>query len=198
VEPGGRGGQGQGGRVPPAFTAHPPPLVFVATHCWQPQPKAAVTQRASGGQVAAGGPGRNPSPPSPPHPHPPPSRLQVAGIIKRNSWRERGFCGAIDPPKRLPPPGRTASVLVVPVDRRYPKIRIHTTQVRPWGHRATRRAGWLGRCLNAGRGCGGGGGQQCAVSTAGEPHPKRAPMLPGAPRPTRPPRRRPRWRTSAC
>jgi hypothetical protein len=53
----------------------------------------------------------------------------VVGIIKRNSWRERGFCGAVNPPKRLPPPERTASVLVVPVDRRFPKIRIQTSQV---------------------------------------------------------------------
>ncbi|KAL6771469.1 hypothetical protein ACKKBG_A26505 [Auxenochlorella protothecoides x Auxenochlorella symbiontica] len=54
---------------------------------------------------------------------------RVVGIIKR-SWRTRGYCGSLQPP-RVPGashgPG-TASVLVCPVERRYPFVRITTRQ----------------------------------------------------------------------
>ncbi|GLI66006.1 hypothetical protein VaNZ11_009617 [Volvox africanus] len=50
---------------------------------------------------------------------------RVVGIIKRN-WRTRGYCGSLKPQRVR---GGAANVLVVPVERRYPMIRIQTRQV---------------------------------------------------------------------
>jgi len=49
---------------------------------------------------------------------------RVVGIVKRN-WRQRGYCGALDPQSCSS--GRY-SVLFVPVEKMFPRIRIHTRQ----------------------------------------------------------------------
>ncbi|GIL78962.1 hypothetical protein Vretifemale_8329 [Volvox reticuliferus] len=49
---------------------------------------------------------------------------RVVGIIKRN-WRTRGYCGSLKPQRVR---GGAANVLFVPVERRYPMIRIQTRQ----------------------------------------------------------------------
>ncbi|KAF8058848.1 RRP44A [Scenedesmus sp. PABB004] len=51
---------------------------------------------------------------------------RVVGIIRRN-WRSRGYCGSLKP-QDLGPGSSTQALLFVPVDRRYPMIRIHTRQ----------------------------------------------------------------------
>ena len=54
----------------------------------------------------------------------------VVGIIKRN-WRSRGYCGSLLPPKDNAPPykdSQTMSVLVCPIEKKYPMIRIQTRQ----------------------------------------------------------------------
>uniref|UniRef100_A0A383VI63 Uncharacterized protein n=1 Tax=Tetradesmus obliquus TaxID=3088 RepID=A0A383VI63_TETOB len=51
---------------------------------------------------------------------------RVIGIIRRN-WRSRGYCGSLKP-EELGPGSSTHSLLFVPVDRRYPMIRIQTRQ----------------------------------------------------------------------
>lgn len=57
---------------------------------------------------------------------------RVVGVIKRN-WRTRGYCGSLQPPQEAK--GRAArsgagpaNVLFVPVERRFPMIRISTRQ----------------------------------------------------------------------
>ncbi|EFJ53011.1 hypothetical protein VOLCADRAFT_55673 [Volvox carteri f. nagariensis] len=50
---------------------------------------------------------------------------RVVGIIKRN-WRTRGYCGSLKPQRVRS--GGAANVLFVPVERRYPMIRIQTRQ----------------------------------------------------------------------
>ncbi|KAG2423316.1 hypothetical protein HXX76_015463 [Chlamydomonas incerta] len=50
---------------------------------------------------------------------------RVVGVIKRN-WRTRGYCGSLKPQKVRS--GGAANVLFVPVERRYPMIRIQTRQ----------------------------------------------------------------------
>ena len=55
---------------------------------------------------------------------------KVVGIIKRN-WRTRGYCGSLQPPKAGAPAfvnDRPTSVLFVPVERRFPFVRIQTRQ----------------------------------------------------------------------
>lgn len=49
---------------------------------------------------------------------------RVVGIIKRN-WRSRGYCGSLKPPDagRGGRGGRAASMLFMPVERRFPMIR---------------------------------------------------------------------------
>ena len=57
---------------------------------------------------------------------------RVIGIIKRN-WRSRGYCGSLQPPKELGPQyqnDRTTNALFVPVERRFPFIRIQTRQAK--------------------------------------------------------------------
>ncbi len=54
---------------------------------------------------------------------------RVVGVIKRN-WRARGYCGALKPPDSGRSGHGGSSVLFIPVERRYPMIRIHTRQVR--------------------------------------------------------------------
>eukprot|EP00873_Tetraselmis_striata_P021480 jgi/Tetstr1/441744/TSEL_029965.t1 len=50
---------------------------------------------------------------------------KVVGIVKR-SWRQRGYCGSLEPTK---PTGRAGnSVLFVPVEKRFPRMRIQTRQ----------------------------------------------------------------------
>lgn len=54
----------------------------------------------------------------------------IVGIIKRN-WRSRGYCGSLVPPKDGAPPykdSQTMSVLVCPIEKKYPMIRIQTRQ----------------------------------------------------------------------
>jgi len=54
----------------------------------------------------------------------------VVGIIKR-SWRSRGYCGSLLPPKEGAPPYKdslSTSVLVCPIEKKYPMIRIQTRQ----------------------------------------------------------------------
>eukprot|EP00879_Flechtneria_rotunda_P021039 GHRR01022163.1.p1 GENE.GHRR01022163.1~~GHRR01022163.1.p1 ORF type:complete len:742 (+),score=218.81 GHRR01022163.1:116-2341(+) len=51
---------------------------------------------------------------------------RVVGVIRRN-WRTRGYCGSLKP-EELGAGSSTKSLLFVPVDRRYPMIRIHTRQ----------------------------------------------------------------------
>lgn len=54
----------------------------------------------------------------------------VVGIIRRN-WRSRGYCGSLLPPKEDGPPykdSQTMSVLVCPVEKKYPMVRIQTRQ----------------------------------------------------------------------
>jgi exoribonuclease R len=46
---------------------------------------------------------------------------RVVGVLKRN-WRQRGYCGSLKPEEGLAG-GATASVLFVPVERRFPMIR---------------------------------------------------------------------------
>ncbi|GFR51506.1 hypothetical protein Agub_g13921 [Astrephomene gubernaculifera] len=50
---------------------------------------------------------------------------RVVGIIKRN-WRTRGYCGSLKPQRVRG--GGAANVLFVPVERRFPMIRIQTRQ----------------------------------------------------------------------
>ncbi|GAX77417.1 hypothetical protein CEUSTIGMA_g4862.t1 [Chlamydomonas eustigma] len=50
---------------------------------------------------------------------------RVVGVIKRN-WRARGYCGSLKPLDRSS--HGTSSVLFMPVERRYPMIRIQTRQ----------------------------------------------------------------------
>ncbi|KAF5828225.1 hypothetical protein DUNSADRAFT_18006 [Dunaliella salina] len=53
---------------------------------------------------------------------------RVVGIISRN-WRSRGYCGSLKPPSAHARPLHGASnVLFLPVERRYPAIRIQTRQ----------------------------------------------------------------------
>lgn len=47
---------------------------------------------------------------------------RVVGVLRRN-WRSRGYCGSLKP-EELGPGTSTHSVLFVPVDRRYPLIRL--------------------------------------------------------------------------
>eukprot|EP00775_Hariotina_reticulata_P011972 gene11972-12115_t len=51
---------------------------------------------------------------------------RVVGIIRRN-WRTRGYCGSLRP-EELGPGRGTQGLLFVPVDKRYPMMRIHTRQ----------------------------------------------------------------------
>ncbi|KAG6950818.1 hypothetical protein JG688_00013991 [Phytophthora aleatoria] len=50
---------------------------------------------------------------------------RVVGIIQRN-WRK--FCGSLEPPRDGAPLNASGSCLVVPVDRKVPKIKIQTRQ----------------------------------------------------------------------
>lgn len=54
---------------------------------------------------------------------------QVVGIIKRN-WRTRGYCGSLKPPSTgaVSGGGHSSSVLFLPIERRYPMIRLQTRQ----------------------------------------------------------------------
>ena len=57
---------------------------------------------------------------------------RVVGIIRRN-WRTRGYCGSLEPPRaggeaRRAASGAATSALFVPVERRFPKIRLRTRQ----------------------------------------------------------------------
>lgn len=52
---------------------------------------------------------------------------KVVGVIKRN-WRSRGYAGSLLPPKEGSRSG-AVSWLVVPVEKRFPYIRIQTHQV---------------------------------------------------------------------
>lgn len=56
---------------------------------------------------------------------------KVVGIIKRN-WRSRGYCGSLAPPKsgrnRPLSDASTSYVLFLPVERKYPAIKIQTRQ----------------------------------------------------------------------
>ncbi len=52
----------------------------------------------------------------------------VVGIIRRN-WRARGYCGSLLPPKGTAyKDSHTMSVLVCPVEKKYPMVRIQTRQ----------------------------------------------------------------------
>ena len=53
----------------------------------------------------------------------------VVGIIRRN-WRARGYCGSLLPPKEgvTYKDSHTMSVLVCPVEKKYPMVRIQTRQ----------------------------------------------------------------------
>jgi exosome complex exonuclease DIS3/RRP44 len=54
----------------------------------------------------------------------------IVGIIRRN-WRSRGYCGSLLPPKEGAPPykdSNTLSLLVCPVEKKYPMVRIRTRQ----------------------------------------------------------------------
>ena len=54
----------------------------------------------------------------------------IVGIIKRN-WRSRGYCGSLLPPKEGSQPYKDShgmSVLVCPIEKRYPMVRIQTRQ----------------------------------------------------------------------
>ncbi len=51
---------------------------------------------------------------------------RVVGVIRRN-WRTRGYCGSLKPGQRGG--AHSAAVLFVPVERRFPMIRVHTRQV---------------------------------------------------------------------
>jgi len=57
---------------------------------------------------------------------------KVVGVIKRN-WRSRGYCGSLAPPKsngrnRPLSDASTSYVLFLPVERKYPAIKIQTRQ----------------------------------------------------------------------
>ncbi|KAI8464454.1 MAG: hypothetical protein J3K34DRAFT_526194 [Monoraphidium minutum] len=52
---------------------------------------------------------------------------RVVGVIKRN-WRQRGYCGSLRPEEGAGASGGPESVLFVPVERRFPMIRITTRQ----------------------------------------------------------------------
>ena len=54
----------------------------------------------------------------------------MVGIIKRN-WRSRGYAGSLQPPKDGQSRAGATNWLVVPVERRFPFIRIQTRQVGP-------------------------------------------------------------------
>ncbi len=54
---------------------------------------------------------------------------RVVGIIRRN-WRTRGYAGSIQPAKRGGFANSVAHVLFVPVERKFPMIRLQTRQVR--------------------------------------------------------------------
>lgn len=51
---------------------------------------------------------------------------RVVGIIRRN-WRTRGYAGSLKPDQKGSQ--RSAACLFVPVERRFPMIRIQTRQV---------------------------------------------------------------------
>ena len=51
---------------------------------------------------------------------------KVVYIAKRN-WRSRGYAGSLKPSENITP-GRTASVLFAPVERKFPYIRVRTHQ----------------------------------------------------------------------
>eukprot|EP00873_Tetraselmis_striata_P021093 jgi/Tetstr1/441357/TSEL_029608.t1 len=70
-----------------------------------------VTQTAPGTEEAAAEPGRRPA-------------GRVVGILRR-AWRQRGYCGALDPKSHRP---GLHNLLFVPVDKRLPRIRIQTRQ----------------------------------------------------------------------
>eukprot|EP00798_Chlamydomonas_sp_ICE-L_P031430 gene31430-6606_t len=50
---------------------------------------------------------------------------RVVGIIRRN-WRERGYCGSLKPTDRST--YGTSSVMFMPIERRFPMVRITTRQ----------------------------------------------------------------------
>ncbi|KAL6756016.1 hypothetical protein V8C86DRAFT_129914 [Haematococcus lacustris] len=53
---------------------------------------------------------------------------RIVGIVKRN-WRSRGYCGSLQPPKLgQRANNRSGYTLFLPVERRYPAIRIQTRQ----------------------------------------------------------------------
>jgi exosome complex exonuclease DIS3/RRP44 len=53
---------------------------------------------------------------------------RVVGVLRR-AWRERGYAGSLDPPSAGRRSGAGASwELLIPADRRFPKIRIRTRQ----------------------------------------------------------------------
>jgi exosome complex exonuclease DIS3/RRP44 len=65
---------------------------------------------------------------------------RVVGIIRRN-WRTRGYCGSLEPARegaeaRRAAAGAATSALFVPVERRFPKVRLRTRQA---GHLAGMR-----------------------------------------------------------
>jgi exosome complex exonuclease DIS3/RRP44 len=88
-------------------------------------PDAALLQVAPGehydGGGAGGGAGESPRPTG-----------RVVGIIKRN-WRTRGYAGSLEPPRegaeaRRAAAGAATGALFVPVERRFPKVRLRTRQ----------------------------------------------------------------------
>eukprot|EP00951_Prasinocladus_malaysianus_P049335 scaffold668598_cov28-Prasinocladus_malaysianus.AAC.1 len=52
---------------------------------------------------------------------------RVVGVLKRN-WRQRGYAGSLDPQSAT---GGRQSVLFVPVEKKFPRVRIRTRQVGP-------------------------------------------------------------------
>ncbi|KAG1657968.1 hypothetical protein FOA52_004739, partial [Chlamydomonas sp. UWO 241] len=52
---------------------------------------------------------------------------RVVGVIRRN-WRTRGYCGSLKPTDQPGHVGNTSAVLFVPIERRYPMVRITTRQ----------------------------------------------------------------------
>jgi exosome complex exonuclease DIS3/RRP44 len=81
--------------------------------------QVAPGEHYGGGLLGAGGEGARPT-------------GRVVGIIRRN-WRTRGYCGSLEPPRaggeaRRAASGAATSALFVPVERRFPKIRLRTRQ----------------------------------------------------------------------
>ena len=68
---------------------------------------------------------------------------RIVGVIRRN-WRTRGYCGSLKPGQRGG--AHSAAVLFVPVERRFPMIRVHTRQVNA---RPPRQQPSAGRLLNS-------------------------------------------------